>query len=1713
MRRTGFGGALLAALLLLLPVLAGAFEPPGLAADANRYAAEIRRQAPAGGTPAQRAEADRRLREATARNDVGAQVAALESRIALGAAGDPAAWLALSEAHTRRTPPDLARALQAAWQAYQVAPGGAPEIPAFLRLAELLERMDRIPQAIPMLEQVIERAPDNAQHRERLAALRRAAGVAVARVTTDAEAEPARACIVFVSPLPAGSTGLADYVAVAPAAQTAVEVTDGALCVAGLPHGATSRITLRRGLPGAEGARLARDVALDVAMPDRAASVALESSAFILPRGQGASVTVSTVNLSRVALRLLRIGERGLAQQILQGRTARAISPWNAERLAAGEARSVWQGSMDIPRWEANRTARTRLDLGPMIAGQGPGAFVLVARPDDGTPFDPWDAQASQWIVVTDIGLTALRGRDGLTILARSLEGARPIAGLPLSLVARGNDVLAEATTDADGAARFAAPLLAGRGGAAPLSVAAQARDGDFAFLDLTLAAFDLSDRGAEGRPHPGPVDAWIWTERGIFRPGETVNLSILLRSDGGDALDLAARVRVRRPNGTLFYDAAPAREAGGRIALPLALPDTAPQGGWTIEVLADPNAEPIARGGFRVEDFVPERMAVAIADPGRPLLPGTPLPLSLSARWLFGPPAVGVSGTAEVVVEPDPDPFPQLRGWRFGLAEEQASPLRFELPVPPTDAAGNATIALDLPQAPDTVAPLRATIAATVAEPGGRPQRASLSVPVRRPGPILGIRPLFTGGAVDDGAEAAFELAAFDAAGNRIAAPNLRARIVRERPDFRLVIRERTARYETVWRDEPQAERALSLGPGAPERLAFPAAFGRWRVEVFDPAGLAAVSFRFRAGWVPSSGADVPDRVDVAADRAGYAGGEVARIAITPPFAGQATVAIVTDRVWSLRTLDVPAGGATVDIPVDAAWGPGAYAAVLLHRPRAGLTAAAPLRAIGLAWIGLDPAARRLGVTVEAPTPVRPRARVDIPVRVANAGVGTQVALAAVDEGILRLTRHGSPDPAAWFAGRRRLGLDIRDDYGRIIAPAEGAAGLTRSGGDDIAGAGLPVVPLRIVSIMLPAQPVPADGVARFTLDLPDFDGEIRLMAFAWDAQRTGGGAAALTVRDRLVVEPTLPRFLAPGDEARLSVSLHSIDLPEGPVSLSATVEGPLQVLGELPFRATLAQGARTRAAPTLRATGLGTGTISFAVTGPDNHAASPRYPIAIRAPRGEATELVTQRLAPGATLEIPPALLAGLLPGARLTASAGAVARFDAPALMRALDAWAYGCVEQAVSRGLPLAFAADESLVGENRRERLQASVATVLGRQRFDGAFGLWSAYSSPEPWVTPYAAEFLLRARAAGAPVPDAPVESALRWIAGEVQDFPGRDNPADWAAHAYGQYVLALAGRARPGALRLIADAHANALPTPLARAQVAAALARTGDRVRAERLFAAALSQPARNPWWDDFGSAMRDAAAIAVLLGEADMLRDRIPVLLDRLPPNEALPRWMSTQEMAWAVSAAAATGRDGRPVSLSRDGAAVAPAPRVVLALAPDSRVRNESAEPVWVSLSATGIPRAAVPAGREGMRITRRFLNRDGSATNLDQVRQNDTFFLLLEGRAETGQAHRALVVHLLPAGWEIEPARLGSGTPEAFPFLGELSEPVGQAARDDRFAAAFDLTADAPGFRAAFLVRAVTAGSFALPGAELFDMYRPRFFARQAEGRIGILPRD
>ena len=1680
---------------------------PGLSRDSSAYAASLTRRFPTGASDAARDSAGLKANAAVAAAKWDDAVPALESRLAMGNT-TPTQWRSLAEAWLRRTKPDPQKSMQAAWQAWSRGGQSASQVPSLMLMAEALRSTGRRAQEISVLHEAADLAPDDKAVAAQLATSIVEAGLLVAKLDTDPDASQPRACVSFTVPLTNSVDFVpGDWVKLDPATPDVAITREGSqLCLSGLASGRTTKVTLRSGLPGSGGIAMKQDAVLDIAMANRAPNLGFDTRLFVLPRGQSTKITLSTVNLSAVSLRLMRLTERNVAILLRRTQLGQPVQSWLADNLANEAGSIVWTGNADIPDTTPNKTARTALPLPDVLTTSGPGLYALIVVPGDGT--QNTDASAVQLLLRTDLAPSVWRGSDGLTVQIRDYGTALPRPQVKLRLLAVNNDILAETTTDADGVGRFGVALLHGDGPLAPAAIQAFATVGDtedFATLDLSVAAFDLSDRGVEGMPHPGPLDSYVWPDRGIYRPGETVELMALLRDNAGAPVDLPAQVTIRRPNGQVFLQAVPPRTAGAAIHLPVKLSPTAPTGVWTAELRVDPAAAPIGTASFRVDAFVPERMAVDVGTLPAAIVPGTPTELPVTARFLYGAPASELTGKASLHLVIDPQPFPALTGYQIGIEGEAFAPDATDIDLPETDAQGHTAVPLSLRKAPDTTQALKAELDIAVNDPAGRASHAQAVIPVRSANPFIGLKPAFADGAIDADTEAAFDIAAVSPDGTRIAM-QAKLRLVRERPDWHLVMHGSLARYETTWRDEPLETSNISIPANAPLHFARKLPFGRYRVEVSQDKGLAVTTFRFRSGWATSDSPDVPDRVDVSVDRRSIPAGETARVHIAPPFAGHATVLILSDRVHSLRDIDVPAAGIDIDIPVDANWGPGAYVTVHVFR---GATEAAgkPGRAIGLTWIGVDPAARKLDLSIEAPAQIAPRIRQNV---VLHAAPGAWVSLAAIDEGVLRLTRYVSPDPAPHFLGRRRLGLDIRDDWGRLIPPAEGDATLLHQGGDD-GGFALPDIPQKTVSLFTPPVQVGADGTVTVPLDIPDFAGSIRLMAVGWLDRKIGAANVDMIVRDPLVAEALLPRFLAPNDETRLAVLLQNVDFPAGEAVAKLSVSGPLAITGATTLTATLAPGARALPATTLRATGVGRGVVTLDIRFPGGFHVSRESAITIRPSRPAQTIVTAGELAPGAELKLTPPTDKFLFNTWHASARFGGPVRYDAGAMVRALDDYPFSCLEQATSRGMPLAILPDGPTAGPDRAGRLQQMVSLVLDRQRFDGGFGLWSGNGDAEDWLSSYATDFLLRARAAGAVVPDQALHDALKFLneAAETSDT----SPEILAEQAYRLYVLAAAGKGLPGAARVLMESLEQ-MPTPLSRAQLGAALALAHDQPRAEAAFHAALLAPARGWWQIDDGSAARDQLAMAVLLKESGLLPAELSKLIARLPAADFKADALSTQDQAWAAVAAGVLGRGMKDpdIHLASGGPAVGAA----LQLDGPVTVKNQGSSSVWQSVAITGVPVQALPAGRAGMRITRSFLALDGSKLDLDHLQQNTVFILLLEGRVDDAEAHNLMITQGLPAGWEIAGRITAPADGAAVPgmsWLDNLTAPDAEPSADDRYAALLQTAEKQNLVRFAVRIRAVTPGSYALPGAEIADMYRPALFARQAEARIKVLPID
>ena len=1565
------------------------------------------------------------------------------------------------------------------------------------------------------------------------------------RLEVQTSGEEPEACLVFTRKLDnTGQTKYEDYLKFDPEVKIALRVTQDRLCIQGLTFAQTYQLELKAGLPAVGGEKLTKSETLPVELRDKPALVRF-GNGFVLPRGNADGVPITTVNVAKLDIKVLRVGDR-LLSQIQTGLVdQREFYEYERNTIENEQGQLVWEGQLTVPDNRRNDEAITLFPLRRALKDNKPGAYLIIATDAANQSSTEenvdWKPKAAQFVVDTDLGLTSFKGKDGLNVFVRSLKSADDLSGVELALIARNNVELERRKTDSNGRVTFSAAITRGTGGMEPVAIMAY-YGSDFSFLDLRRPAFDLTDRGVEGRASPDLIDAYLYTDRGVYRPGETVNVVTLLRDQQAKALgDTQLNYVLSRPDGLEAKKWVVADMQAGGVATPVTLTSTAPRGRWQVAAFVDPKGEPIGRVAFDVQDFVPQKLKVELKPTQKILRPGQPATVDVNGRFLYGAPASGLGGEGTLTITSDSDPFANvaaLKGFRFGKVDETFEGTQVTMSVPETDAAGKTQATAAIEELADTTLPLKAVINVAIFEPGGRTTSDQITLPLRTRDTMLGVRPAFQGDSIQELTPANFEVLAVDAEGKVKSVRGVTWELVNEDIDYRWYQVDNDWKYERVVNDRIVDGGTTDLGASA-FKISKPLPWGSYRLTVADPASGATTAYRFWSGWGGGADNDRPDRVAVAADKEQYASGDTAKIAINPPTDGKALIVIASNKIHYTKMVDVSASGTTVSVPVSSEWGAGAYALVTHYRPLSSAQTRAPVRSIGVAWIGVDPAPRTLQVALGAPKKVAPNRKLEVPIEVKNQGWGeaVYVTLAAVDEGILQLTDFESPDPNKHYFGKRRLGLDMRDDYGRLIASDRAIVGELRSGGDGVGGRSLAVVPQKTVSLFSGLVALADGGKGKITLDIPDFNGELRLMAVAYTPTKLGRVEQPLTVRDPVVAEVVLPRFMAPGDKLTAALNMHNVEGAAG--QYTATVKASGAAGGQTRVTANLGAGERKLLAIPLEAPGTGIGSVALTVEGPNGFKVARAWPIEVREPQLAVSREDTVAIAPGKENRFSKELLASFKPGTAQVAVtvAGGRGFDDVPGLLRWLDRYPYGCIEQTTSRAYPLVYYNDMALLAQvkqdkNIKERVQEAAYKVLDMQTYGGSFGMWSSISGEaDPYIGMFATDFLMQAKQAGYVIPEEGIDRALGW----ARKAAGTEGNGD-LARAYGFYLLAKRGTLNPSELRYFADTRMEGMTNAFALGLTAAALTDIGDRARAAPAFAKARdaainANPATYATDSHYGSLLRDVAGLTAMSAKSGQA-GLIPALLTRVAGFDPRLNDTTTQEKAWMLLAAHEVEAAIPPVNVAVSGATVTSSAKggKVLRFSPSLTqvdqgvtVKNNGQKEVFRIVSAEGIPAAQLPASQNGVTLSKAILTMTGQPASLANVKQNDRFIVQLSGTMSSNRARVMALLDLLPAGFEIEGAvqRKDDGS-TIYPFLPVLAAANITEARDDRFVVTFDIGSNyqptdpkeiakqrPPTFHFAYIVRATVPGSYTVPAATVEDMYAPDIQARTNMGTMTI----
>ncbi|WP_425603307.1 alpha-2-macroglobulin family protein [Luteimonas endophytica] len=1496
-------------------------------------------------------------------------------------------------------------------------------------------------------------------------------------------------------------------------------------------------------LTATDGTRLGETVERRIHTGDLEPAVGFASQGSVLPARESRGLPVVSLNVPEVDVEFLRVRERALPAFFAQYQRGGRRGSWELEndyreqRPLAQLAEPVYVNRF-ILGGERNERVLTYLPLQGIEELQQPGLYFAVMKRTGSFESEFETAFFS----VSDIGLHARAYQERLFVHTASLESGGAVAGVELRVLDKAGETVFRGETDGNGNALLDYALDAAH-------VLVASRGSDVSVLPFNQPALDLSEFAVGGRGQAW-FDVFAWSGRDLYRPGETVRISALLRDHDGapvaakDGAGQPLFARLKQPDGRILFETRLEAGPQGYYRLEREIPVDAATGRWQVEFRTDPgSAEAVQGMTLRIEEFLPERMKLELDSAAPRLAPGRPLELRATGAYLYGAPAAGNRFTATLAVSVEQHPVEALPDYFFGDPTVQLPREPKEVVDGELDAEGVLEVDIALPEEAKPVTPLSALVTGSLYETGGRTVNRSLERVLWPADALVGLRPLFDdaeGSAAN--ANAGFELVRVDAAGEPRPAQGLEVTLVREHRDYHWRHDpEGGWDYEFTRRFEKLETRTVGAGATA-LRLDFPVEWGEYRIDVLDPGTGLTTRYPFRAGWSwgdQNRGLDArPDKVKLALDRTGYRAGDTLKVTVTPPHPGRGLLLVESDRLLYVQAIEAEAGS-EFEIPVTEDWERhDVYVTALVFRGGSAASKVTPARAVGIAHVPMERGDRRVAVGLS----VRERVRPERPLRVnvsapQLAGKEAWATVSAVDVGILNITRFPVPDALAHFFAQRRFGVDAYDVYGRVIESYEGGLARLRFGGDmaldALPQARRPTARVQTVDLFAGPVKLDADGNARVDLEVPDFNGTLRVSALVYSARAYGSRARETVVRAPIVAEASMPRVLAPGDRSTVTLDLTNYTGKAGEFSVRVDGEGPVSI-GEGTRTATLAaEGKATLSFPLAAASDYAVAQVRVRVEG-NGERVDRRYELPVRAGWPAVLRAQTRALDPLAPVTMDAALAEGLMPGsvqARMSVSALPPIPY-ASALQGALD-YPYGCAEQTTSRGYAALMLDPDTvrMLGirdvepEQRRRFVEGAFGRLASMQAANGHFSMWGGEGGVAPALTPYIAEFLLEAREAGFAVPETVLQKALERLNEDLlaggQEFYGQDHRQHLklAYQAHAGYVLARLGRAPLGTLRALYDSDRGRSLTALPLVQLGLALRLQGDTARGDRAIAQGFAMDDGRPrYLADYGSALRDSALMIALVAERDAAKPAYvarAVEVGRELDARRSQRWvyLSTQEqIALArLGRALASDQQRRVSGLLRTGdteEAVA-ATRVFgrsfdfAALTRGVRFEPRGEPPMYASLEVAGVPRRAPEPDFSTLKVERSLYRTDGKPWTPGPLKEGEALIVAVSVTADRAMPD-ALLTDLLPSGLEIENFNLGDTEQWAGVTVQgvELSERAGAADirheeyRDDRYVAALALDSGRTA-RVFYLVRAVTPGSYAVPPPLVEDMYRPQ----------------
>jgi len=1375
---------------------------------------------------------------------------------------------------------------------------------------------------------------------------------------------------------------------------------------------------------------------------------------------------------------------------------------------------------------QRNREVTTHIDMRKMFGANKNGLYRITASGrNHGYGITP--LAVTRWFLATDIGLVSRRFNNQLLVWANSLHTNAALNHVNIECYDRWNQLVKTVRTDNRGFAEITLPE-----NSQVTHLIARTND-DMSFLDLRTHQESLSQYDVEGISSGQSVlRSYIYSDRGVYRPGDQVHLvSVTRQKEGRLPTDFPVTFRLTNPVGKHEVTERYQLDSTGAYLYDFDVPAEAPTGKWQVAALW--NEKVIGTYSFQVEEFIPNKIKVTLESLNTSLHAGDTLKFKVKGRNLFGPPAANRRVNGSINLRAQYFKPKGYEAFKFGHEDTKFQRIDAELLETKLDEQGEYIYEYTIPEGIDSPIGLSAHYSATVIDDGGRGVSAYGSNDVQLFSQYVGIRKLSRDSA-GIGQAVGFEVVNVAADGEQVARnqQQLEMRVFlnkevahyrkNERGHFRYV-REKVRVLMQELHDPRDQQGKLTYIADAP---------GDYILEVQDKVGGQVSRHHFYVTGPVASTQKVleSDKVDLRLLTGDVmAGGEV-RVEVRSPFAGKVLLVGEREKVLFTRVVDIGQTAKTVAFPVPASYLPNFYISATAIRAVPDGDREHPVYATGLVNVDVKDRSHSPDIHLEAPARVSPNGKMHLRLKVDDTNRGAMYfTIAAVDVGILDLTKFQLPSMDGVFYHKRKLEVGHYSMYPMVmpyepevkyeISPSGGAPSRALIKKKRVN----PTSQKRVKSVALWSGLLKLDekGMGDVTLDVPDFDGTLRVMAVAFGDQRFASAEREVLVRDNLVVKSTLPRFMATGDRFSIPIKLFNGTNAGGKVKLTLTTSDHVKLLGSNSRSLTLAEGGEQQVAFAAEVTPrMGLATIDIVAEGV-GETTRKQIHVPVRSPGTMITLSESgsvDQLSPK-SIRLPERFVEGSQELA-MKISGRRLDRFSNS--LSWLLRYPHGCLEQTTSKVFPLLYygdMVDEKAASSNTAKSqyfIKEGIAKIERMQLSNGAFSYWEGSPGINNWSFVYASHFLVEAQKAGWSIDKDVWNNMLYYLNQSTASPPESGDSYRMGYYLYGLFVLARSGENVLSRINAVYDRQLSMLK-PHEKARLAVAFFESGQREIAQKIL---TSLGDYSPYTriyrytgGNFASSVRDLAIILDAWSTVDPKSPQVTQLAELLTTQARNGYWGTTQENAYALLALGKAYRNqdnvkidvtlGNGTKKQVDGAMLLQTPEL---LSGEVRIEVSGEGQAVYTWEAVGIDKAPTSLQEDkGIKVRRRYLNKEGKVQKLDEIRQGDLVVVELKMQALDKPLDNIVVTDLLPMGLEIENFRLS--TSASLPWVRSDIKPDHVDMRDDRINIFVGLPVQEKTYY--YTTRAVTTGQFAVPAVRGEAMYDPEIYSESGRGSLRI----